>query len=218
MGRDAVVITVALDAMGGDAGVTATVQGAAQLSLEDIAISVLLVGDVPSISDVLETVDYNPRKIGIVSADGVAGMDEDPKKALKEKPNCSVARAVRLVTEGRADAVVSAGHTGALILAASKQMERLPGIRRAALAAVHPTEKRHGPKGDPFALMLDVGATVTVDAETLVGFAIMGAAYSHVISEIETPRLLRGRRRAAPGKEPPFFRPVHHGSPGGPGE
>lgn len=183
------MITVALDAMGGDHGVSALVEGAALVSKEDTPISVLLVGDVEQLSEMLETVDYDPRKIGIVHADGVAGMDEDPKKAILEKPNCSVVRAVQLVSEGRADAVVSAGHTGALILAASQYMERLPGIRRAALAAVHPTEQRHGPKGDPFALMLDVGATVTVDAETLVGFAIMGAAYSQIISEIEAPRI-----------------------------
>ena len=76
-------------------------------------------------------------------------MDEDPKTALKEKPNCSVIRAAQLVRDGRADALVSAGNTGGLILASSMVLERIPGIKRAALAAVHPTEKRHGPKEIP---------------------------------------------------------------------
>ena len=203
------MVTVALDAMGGDNGVQATVFGAAQLSKENVDISVLLVGDVARISEVLGDVDYDPRKIGIVSADGVVQMDEDPKVAVHEKPNCSVMRATRLVQEGRADAVVSAGHTGALILAASHYLERISGIRRAALAAVHPTEQRHGPKGDPFALMLDVGATIEVNADTLVGFAMMGAVYSHIISEIDSPRIALLSNGTEPLKGTPAIVEAH---------
>lgn len=183
------MITVALDAMGGDNGVQAAVDGAARLSLEEAPISILLVGDVGLISDALASVAYDPKRIAIVAADGFVAMDENPKRALKDKPNCSVIRAAELVREGRADALVSAGNTGALILSASLVLERIPGIRRAALAAVHPTEKRHGPKGDPFALMLDVGATISADAETLMGFALMGTVYSSIISEIKEPRV-----------------------------
>ena len=104
-------------------------------------------------------------------------------------PDASILTAARVVAAGEADALVSAGHTGAAILAAAQTFERLPGIRRAALASVYPTEQRHGPRQDPFALMLDVGATLTATAEDLVGFAVMGAAYSSVISEIEAPRV-----------------------------
>ena len=148
------MITVALDAMGGDNGVQAAVEGAARLSLESAAISILLVGDVDEVSEILASVAYDPKRLAIVAAEGSIAMDEDPKTALKEKPNCSVIRAAQLVRDGRADALVSAGNTGGLILASSMVLERIPGIKRAALAAVHPTEKRHGPKGDPFALML----------------------------------------------------------------
>ena len=183
------MITVALDAMGGDNGVQAAVEGAARLSLESVDISILLVGDVEEVSEALAAVAYDPKRLAIVAAKGSVAMDEDPKTALKAKPNCSVVCAAQLVRDGRADALVSAGNTGALILAASMVLERIPGIRRAALAAVHPTEKRHGPKGDPFALMLDVGATISADAEALMGFALMGTVYSSIISEIDAPRV-----------------------------
>ena len=116
-------------------------------------------------------------------------MEQSPRAALQAMPNCSVLVASRLVAEGEADALVSAGHTGATILAAAETIQRTPGIRRAALASVYPTEQRHGPRGDPFALMLDVGATLTASADDLVAFAIMGAAYSSIISEIPNPRV-----------------------------
>jgi glycerol-3-phosphate acyltransferase PlsX len=184
------VVTVALDAMGGDAGVDATVRGAAALSTEDDSdITVLLVGDVPAMHEVLADVRYDPAHLQLVHSSGHVRMDQDPRVALDEMPECSVALAARLVRDGHADALVSSGHTGGLILASARTFERLPGIRRAALASVYPTEARHGPKGDPFALILDVGATLTASAEDLHGFALMGAAYSSIISEIRDPRV-----------------------------
>ena len=182
------MICIALDAMGGDRGPEATIDGAAMLSLEEHDIRVLLVGDVPTISERLSTLRYNPARLSVVAAEGCVSMDE-PGAALKDKPNCSILTAARLVRDGEAQALVSAGHTGATILAAATTFERLPGIRRAALASVYPTEQRHGPHRDPFALILDVGATLGASSEDLVGFAVMGAAYSSVISEIESPRV-----------------------------
>jgi glycerol-3-phosphate acyltransferase PlsX len=76
-----------------------------------------------------------------------------------------------------------------VILAAARTFERLPGVRRVGLAAVYPTALRHGPHDDPFALMLDVGATLNCTADDLVAFAVMGSAYSRVISSIERPRV-----------------------------
>jgi glycerol-3-phosphate acyltransferase PlsX len=108
---------------------------------------------------------------------------------LDKLPNCSVLTAARLVQDGDANALVSSGHTGALVLGAARTFERLPGIRRAALASVYPTEQRHGPKRDPFALILDVGATLEATGEDLVGFAKMGSCYSAIVSEISQPRV-----------------------------
>lgn len=183
------MITVALDAMGGDHGLAAAVDGAAALSREESDVVVMLVGDVRRMSERLDQLAYNPARIRLVEADGVVGMGEKPAEALDAKPNCSVLVAARLVASGEAQALVSAGNTGATILAASRTFQRLPGVRRAALAAVYPTEMRHGPKKDPFALMLDVGATLSATEDDLVAFAVMGSAYSSVISEIVRPRV-----------------------------
>lgn len=183
------MIRVALDAMGGDLGTPAVVEGAARLSLEDAPIRVLLVGEAAAVRAHLARHKHDPARLDVVHAEGVVGMEEDARAALDARPRCSVAIAAALVADGEADALVSAGHTAATILAASRRFGRLPGVRRAALAAVHPTEQRHGPRGDPFALMLDVGATLTATAEDLVAFAVMGSAYARIVSDNPAPRV-----------------------------
>ena len=201
---------VALDAMGGDHGLVETVAGAAQLSREDAQIHVILVGDEPRITAALGGHRYDPSRIEVVHAPGeTIGMAEDARAALTARPDCSIALAARLVAEGEADAVVSAGHTGATILTAAQTFQRLPGVRRCALAAVHPTEQKHGPKGDPFALMLDVGATVGATAEDLLGFAVMGSAYAQVISENEHPSIALLSNGVEPNKGTPEIRAAH---------
>ena len=183
-------VRVALDAMGGDHGLESTVAGAARLSLEASPVRVLLVGDAPAITASLGALSHDPDWIQVVhAADGAVGMADHPRVALERAPECSINVAARLVQAGEADALVSAGNTGATILASSDHFQRLPGVRRAALAAVYPTEQRHGKRGDPFALMLDVGATLDATAEELVGFAVMGAAYARIISENEDPKV-----------------------------
>jgi len=183
------MITVALDAMGGDHGLEATIDGAAYLSTEATDIRILLVGDTAAMTRRLDTVRYDPSRLTLVDATGCVRMDDKPGEALARMPECSILTAARLVADGHAQALVSAGHTGATILASAKTFGMLPGVRRAALASVYPTEKRRGPRRDPFALILDVGATLQATPEDLVAFAIMGSAYSSVVSEIERPRV-----------------------------
>ena len=117
--------------------------------------------------------------------------------------------ATGLLKTGEGDALVSAGHTGATILSASAQLQRLPGVHRAALAAVYPTEQRHGPRQDPFALMLDVGATLNASAEDLVGFAVMGSAYATVISDNPSPRVALLSNGSEPNKGTPAIKEAH---------
>ncbi len=193
-------VCVALDAMGGDAGVEAVVAGAAQLSCEDKPVRVLLVGDEARIREALRTARYDPAWLQVVPADGCVAMEEDPREALAARPRCSIAVAADLVKAGEAEALVSAGHTGATILAAAQRFERLPGVRRTALAAVYPTEQRHGPRQDPFALMLDVGATLHASAEDLVAFAVMGSAYARIISDNPSPRVALLSNGSEPNK------------------
>lgn len=201
--------TIALDAMGGDLGLDATVEGAAKLSREAVDIRVLLVGDARRISDRLTHTSYDPTRLEVVDSGGAVPMDADPRRALEDMPNCSILTAARLVHDNEADALVSAGNTGGTILASARTFERLPGIRRAALAAVYPTEKRHGPRRDPFALMLDVGATLHAEDIDLMGFAVMGAAYSSVISEIASPRVALLSNGTEPNKGTAAIKSAH---------
>jgi len=175
--------------MGGDAGLSAVVEGVSRLTLEDHKIQVVLVGDADEITHALGEHAHDPSKLLVTHSGPAVAMNEDPRTALEACPNASILVAMDILARGEADALVSAGHTGATILAASKHLERLPGIRRAALAAVFPTEQRHGPKDDPFALILDVGATLNASAEDLVNFAIMGSAYANIISDNPNPRV-----------------------------
>jgi len=193
-------VRVALDALGGDRGLDVVVEGAARLSLEEHPVRVMLVGDAEGVTHALSRHRHDPRFIQVVHAEGSVRMDDKPREALAANPRCSINVAADLVRNGDADALVSAGHTGATILAASQRFERLPGIRRAALAAVYPTEQRHGPRGDPFALMLDVGATLHATAEDLVGFAVMGSAYASIISDNPEPRVALLSNGSEPNK------------------
>ena len=181
--------TIALDAMGSDHGPAATVAGAAAASRHPKGARVLVVGDPEAIKKVLGEVEHDTKKLEIVAAKDVVGMDESPKEALASKHDASVLVAARLVKEGGADALVSAGNTGAVTLACSRTFERVQGVSRCALGAVYPTERRRGEKDDPFSLILDAGLTLDVSAEDLVGFAIMGSAYASRISKNQRPKV-----------------------------
>lgn len=203
------MVTVAVDAMGGDLGLDARVDGAAALSREDGDVQVVLVGDVEAMSRRLDRVRYDPSRITLVQSEGCVAMDDHPREAIDQLPRCSVMRTAELVAQGEADAMVSAGNTGATILAAAEHFERLPGIRRAALAAVYPTAQHHGPYRDPFALMLDVGATLTASSADLLSMALMGSAYSSIISSIEAPRVALLSNGSEPNKGTPEIVEAH---------
>ena len=183
------MITVAVDAMGADGGPAVVVEGAAQLSLEDRPVRVVLVGDETKLHSALEQYPHDDARLQVSHAPNAIGMDEKPADALDAKPDCSILTAARLVADGESDVLVSAGNTGGVILAASRTFQRIGGVRRVGLAAVYPTIERHGPHGDPFALMLDVGATLNCPADDLVAFAVMGSCYSRIISDIDRPRV-----------------------------
>jgi len=180
-------ITIAFDVMGSDFGPAEVVAGAAGLSLEAPQIHALLVGDRDAIGDTLKEIRHSGERISVHHAGSFVAMDEKPAEALKSKPDASISVAAQLVAEGEADALVTAGNTGAGILACAQRFKLIPGIRRAALAAVYPTRRLHGEKEDPFSLILDVGATVEASADDLVAFAVMGASYAKIISRNPNP-------------------------------
>lgn len=202
-------ITIALDAMGGDLGVVEAIQGAAMLSLEPADVHVVAVGELDAMERALGQVPHDPSRLSLARGGPAVPMDAHPREGLEAHPACSIRRAIDLVRAGDADAVVSAGNTGATVLASAQAFSLLPGIRRAALASVYPTELRHGPRRDPFALILDVGATVHADADALCGFAVMGAAYSAIVSEIARPKVALLSNGHEPTKGTPAIVEAH---------
>ncbi len=180
-------VTIAFDVMGADHGAAEIIRGAAQLTLDTPDVHALLVGDREQIDAALADIRHNAERVAIHHAPQYVSMTEKPAAALAEKPGASVLVAAQMVRDGEADAMVSAGNTGAGVLACAQTFKLIPGIRRAALATVYPTAVTHGSKNDPFSLILDVGATVDASADDLVAFAVMGSAYARIISRNNTP-------------------------------
>lgn len=179
--------TIAVDAAGGDFAPEAVVRGVAQASLET-DIQCALVGDGRRIQLVLDRVTYNPELISIVHARDVIEMGEEPRQALRSKRDASILVAARLVADGRADALVSAGNTGACVLACAQNFRIIKGIQRTALASVYPRQIRYEGQ-DPLAIIVDVGATVRCEPIELVQFALMGNAYARRVSKLDAPRV-----------------------------
>ncbi len=161
--------------MGGDFAPREIVAGAVHAArrLEGIS-RLLLVGDEQAITRELQSHRKVPESITVVHASEVVGMDEKPAQAVRRKRDSSIVRAVDLVKAGEADAVVSAGNTGAAVAAATLKLRTLEGIERPAIATVLPTPQR------PFVL-IDAGATVACTPSMLLQFAAMGSVYSEVI-------------------------------------
>ncbi|MSP15455.1 MAG: phosphate acyltransferase PlsX [Myxococcales bacterium] len=188
--------------MGGDHAPDEIVRGAAAASLALTDVELILVGDARQIDRLLREERHEAERIRVEHASQAIAMDEKPAEALAAKPDASLLVAARLVARGDADALVSAGNTGAAVLACSRHFHLIAGVRRAALAAVYPTEIRRGDKEDPFSLILDVGATLDVTAEDLVSFALMGAAYATRISKNPRPRVALLSNGTEAGKGP----------------
>ena len=174
---------IAIDAMGGDYAPQEVVLGAYRAHQElDVAIS--LVGDPVQIKACLEARDLNPNEITIVPAEDVIAMADDPMTSLRRKPRSSINVAMNLVKAGEADAVLSAGHSGAAMAAALLRLGRLPGVDRPAIGVMLPTVIP-----GKQVLVLDVGANVDCRPKFLEQFAVMGSTYSHWIHNIPTPRV-----------------------------
>jgi phosphate acyltransferase len=175
-------VRIAVDAMGGDHAPAEIVAGAIQAQLE-LGVEILLVGDPEQIEACLKS-HPNPPKMEIVPSEGVIEMNEDPVSALRRKPKSSINVAMGLVKQGKADAVVSAGHSGAAMAAALLKLRTLPGIDRPAIGAVFPT-MIPGKQ----VLVLDVGANVDCKAKYLEQFALMGTVYAQYVLGSSDPKV-----------------------------
>lgn len=172
---------IAVDAMGGDLGPSVVVPGAIEAARQTGA-KILLVGNEAILDGELNRLSPSGVDLEIVHAPEVAGMDEKPSDILRRKKNASIQVACRLVRDGAAQGVVSAGHSGASVACGMFIMGRIPGVERPALASLLPTEK------EPVVL-LDVGATVDCKPYNIFQFGLMGNAFARDILNKEAPRV-----------------------------
>ena len=172
---------IALDAMGGDFGPPNLVGGAVLALREYPHITKLyLVGDSARIEAELKKHDCNDRRVEIHHASQVVDMSDRAVEAVRKKKDSSVSRAVDLVKNGQADAIVSAGHTGAAVAATTIKLRTLPGIDRPGIAAVLPTETN-------VFVLVDAGANTDARPEHLLKYAIMGSVYSRHVLHYKKP-------------------------------
>jgi phosphate acyltransferase len=169
---------VAVDAMGGDNAPEVIVQGALDWARLHPDVDVILVGDEPRMRPFIE--GPLPDHVSIVQASETVGMDESPAVAVRRKRDASINVCMRLVREGRADAVVTAGHTGAGVASAIVHLGRLPGVDRPALAVQMFTDR--GPL-----VLLDIGATTDSTGLNLAQYAHMGSLFAQRVLQVPDP-------------------------------
>lgn len=169
--------------MGGDHGCGVVVQGA-KLALEDSdkITELFLVGNESEIKAARAAVSCADRRVKIVHASEVLTMQDKPVDALRKKKDCSIARAIEIVKDGRGDALISPGNTGGILTAATIRLRPLAGVDRAAIATVIPAP-------DNEFVLLDSGANVECKPWHLAEFAIMGSVYSREIVGYKSPRV-----------------------------
>jgi glycerol-3-phosphate acyltransferase PlsX len=173
---------IALDAMGGDHAPVEIVKGAL-LAAAEYPIEILLVGQQEVLREhLLALAPSMPKNIEIVDAREVVGMDDTALAPIRKKRNSSIRVCANLVKEGRAKAMVSAGHTGAAMTSAYMVLGTIEGVSRPALAAVVPNVNGH-------TILLDVGANVDSKPSQLREFAVMGHFYAQMLFGIEAPRV-----------------------------
>jgi glycerol-3-phosphate acyltransferase PlsX len=176
------MITIALDAMGGDHAPRTEVEGAV-LAARELGVRVLLVGIEATVRQELNRQRHQTLPIEIVPADEVITMTDSPSHAFRRKKGSSMHMAAQLVHDGKADAFVTAGNTGAAMAVARFVLGTLASVDRPALAAAFPNMK------DKVSIVLDVGANVDSKPEQLEQFAVMGEIYYRAIWGTRRPRV-----------------------------
>jgi phosphate acyltransferase len=174
---------IAVDVMGGDHGCGVVIEGAKRALQADRRITALyLVGDRAEIHAALPQRGFRDHRVRVVHASEVLTMADKPAAALRKKKDCSIARAVELVHQGKADSVISLGNTGGIFAAATFKLGRIPGVDRGGIATVIPT-----PDGE--FVLLDSGANIECKPLHLAQYAVMGSIYSREILGRPNPRV-----------------------------
>lgn len=176
---------IGLDIMGGDFAPAEAIKGA-RLFLEQVPdekVHLLLIGDPGAAAPYLSLLDDFPGRCTMVEAPQVIGMHEHPTKALKEKPQSSIAIGFGMLLQQKADAFISAGNTGAMMVGAMYTVKTIEGIQRPTIASPIPRED------GGFNLLLDVGANADCKPEHLVQFAQLGSLYCQYVMGVKDPRV-----------------------------
>jgi glycerol-3-phosphate acyltransferase PlsX len=174
---------IAVDAMGGDNGPAAIIAGIARAHRRDPSVRFIVYGDERLIRPEIEHSGHAASAIEVVHTLEAIAASEKPSQAIRRAKTTSMGMTIAAVKDGHADAAVSGGNTGALMAMAKLALRTMPGIDRPALAAALPT------LGDTDVVMLDLGANTECDAQNLVQFAVMGAAYARCGIKIDRPRV-----------------------------
>ena len=193
---------IALDAMGGDFAPSPNIVGAFEAVERNSDLEILLVGDRARLEEEIARVGTFPGNVRIVESDGVVGMEEKPTTALREKPNCSIARCWQLMAAGEADAVVSAGNTGAVVAAGLRTRLFLKGVKRPGIAVRMPTVKGS-------CVIIDVGANPAARAEHLAQYGLMGAVFARELLGVRSPRVGLLNIGSEEGKGTDLYRETH---------
>src|SRR5215470_16276163 len=177
-------MTIAIDMMGGDFAPLEAVKGVLQyLSEENSATNLALIGEEPTLTRLVKENELPTGRFKIVHAEQVIEMHEHPTKALKEKQRSSIAIGFHLLASGKADAFISAGNTGAMLVGALFTIKALEGVLRPTISTIIP--KENGGTG----LLLDVGLNADCKPEQLNQFAVMGSVFAQLILGIENPKV-----------------------------
>ena len=176
-------MAIAVDAMGGDSPLTVQIEAALQ-AISELGTDVVLVGAEDQIKEVLKQHSFDQKKLRIVNSTETVEMNDSPATALRQKKNSSIKVAVDLLLTGEADAVVSAGNTGAAMATAKFVLKSVEGIERPAIATLMPSIHRN----HPFVL-LDIGANTDCKPLYLFQFALMGDAYARTLLHLDNPRV-----------------------------
>ena len=192
---------IILDAMGGDNAPAEILKGAAAATAAWPDVEILAVGDAEKIAACVKENAIEMKNIEIVNATEVIEMCDEPAKAVRAKKDSSMVVGLRMLAEGKGDAFVSAGSTGALHVGASLIVRTVKGVKRPALATVIPGKT-------PF-LLLDCGANVECRATMLEAFGVMGSVYMNKVMGLEQPRVALVNNGAEESKGTPTYVEAH---------
>lgn len=192
---------IIVDAFGGDNAPAEIIKGS-MLACDEYNVDIILTGDKNKINECVNKNGIDLKKTEIVDAGEVITMHDDAKSVLKEKSDSSMAVGFRLLNEGRGDAFVSAGNTGAITVGATLITKRIKGVKRPAIASVMPSAKK------PI-LLMDCGANAECRAEFLYQFGLMGDLYMKHILKYENPRIALANNGTEETKGTPLVREAY---------